>query len=1035
MRLAEDRRARVPFAIVGVVLLVGSSSFAATTSLRGPAREDHATGVALDRTTASVQTALRVAVTRAAREAAANPVTVPANTSVGRSLNRSRPFRDALRVRIYLRARRALRTTRHRRGDVRAVASLPPPNETTLRAMKRRVGLTGLDDGTALRVTVRNVSVTARRGGRVVAAERRSPTVTVATPVLAAHDRTRTFERRLNRDALAGPGLGRRVTAWLYTSTWARGYAQYGGAPVENVLANRHVELGTNRGVLAVQRSVFGHRDPAGERAVRRAGVRVGAQDLLAPVAEADAAWTRRVLPDPNDVPDRSGEQTTARTGGARLHVGPPDRPSAPGPDRPFTVGVNHSADVAMARLVTGTGGPSLARTRRLAYRSQIRLRTETTRLSGGDRPAPDPPADECRLVDESVRRSTDVRTAPGPTPDAGPEARAFDSFSRRVAVHRSAVRHWRCGNRSAQSSAAWTVRYRVGVTVTGEYRPTAGAPDRPTTPVFSPGGALEGPNLADVADHADDVVARYGGPDAVAADVALGDVPDPVTIHGRRPVALRDWVYEDLTGLREELRDVTVTVEGGRLAAGRANVAAALARAIRHGRDGFVDAPRQYDGVADRARVAARAAYVDRLLAVLDARAARTRRTNERYAATLRDAGTSPERISGLTAAADSVSPPADPSAVGGEVGPAVALVADGAPTYLTLTRVRGERLPAVPEGARYHPLVARNTNLFTVPYGDVADTVVGGLLPDRATVSLSTAGRALRAANRTAAMQSDPALDRRRAELALAVGDGVAEVRRRAGAAVDRETALGPRESNAAVAAALRRWNGTGSRALAAGDGRLAPAVVDVVADRAALSPTDRDRLGVAVRVAVGRAIRSEESRVPQRLTDRTVTRMRSLGRRALTASLESAGANATERASDRVAGEALGGVPAGLPVAPVPGYWYATVNVWTVAVEGEFARFAVTTDAGAPGRSLRYVRDGSVVTLDVDGDGRAERLGRNERVEFAVDTTVAVAVPPNGRGVGDVDGDADERSAGWAHPGCARTESGDCRVGGVS
>jgi hypothetical protein len=304
-------------------------------------------------------------------------------------------------------------------------------------------------------------------------------------------------------------------------------------------------------------------------------------------------------------------------------------------------------------------------------------------------------------------------------------------------------------------------------------------------------------------------------------------------------------------------------------------------------------------------------------------------------------------------------------------------------------------------------------------VPYGDAADRIAGGLLGPPRTVSLRTAGQALRAANRTAESVADPALDRRRAALARSVADGLAPLERQTAAAVDRETPLGPRESREAVRTALRAWDGHGARVEAAADGRLASRVVSTVADRTALSTADRDRLGVAVRVAAGRAMRDEATRVPQRLTNRTVTRVRSLARRALTGGLKQVGKNATERVGRRVGG----GVPAGLPVAPVPGYWYATVNVWTVSVKGEFARFDVRTDRGAPGRSLRYVRDGSVVRLDVDGDGGSERLGRGERVGFAVHTTVAVAVPPTGRGVGDVDGNADERSHGWPTPGCAR------------
>jgi len=33
----------------------------------------------------------------------------------------------------------------------------------------------------------------------------------------------------------------------------------------------------------------------------------------------------------------------------------------------------------------------------------------------------------------------------------------------------------------------------------------------------------------------------------------------------------------------------------------------------------------------------------------------------------------------------------------------------------------------------------------------------------------------------------------------------------------------------------------------------------------------------------------------------------------------------------------------VGAGLPVAPVPGYWVTTVNAWRVQIRGEYPRFA--------------------------------------------------------------------------------------------
>ncbi|MFC7081028.1 DUF7286 family protein [Halorussus caseinilyticus] len=117
MNFAEDRRARVPFALVGVLLLVGSAGLSATLA-GGPApTTDESVGVAVDRATAATDTALRGAVARAGRRAAAAPVTDPANTTAGRVLNDSTPFRDSLRVRIYLAARSALGEVSVRSGS------------------------------------------------------------------------------------------------------------------------------------------------------------------------------------------------------------------------------------------------------------------------------------------------------------------------------------------------------------------------------------------------------------------------------------------------------------------------------------------------------------------------------------------------------------------------------------------------------------------------------------------------------------------------------------------------------------------------------------------------------------------------------------------------------------------------------------------------------------------------------------------------------------------------------------------------------
>ena len=120
-----DDGGRVPFALLGVLLLVSSATLATTIDpARPPADSD--TEVVVERTTATTQTALREAVSTASSDAATDPVIEPANTTTGRVLNESTAFRDALRLRIYVAASERLADVSVRRDDVAGSVSLPP---------------------------------------------------------------------------------------------------------------------------------------------------------------------------------------------------------------------------------------------------------------------------------------------------------------------------------------------------------------------------------------------------------------------------------------------------------------------------------------------------------------------------------------------------------------------------------------------------------------------------------------------------------------------------------------------------------------------------------------------------------------------------------------------------------------------------------------------------------------------------------------------------------------------------------------------
>jgi hypothetical protein len=283
--LGTDDRARVPFALVGVVLLVTSTAFHASLGT-APAVREPATEAALERAGAAAVPALRVAVRQAARAAAADPVLTTANTTAGRALNDSHAFRDALRLRIYLSAATRFDTVHIREASVRASTTLPAVEDDGTRALRRAIERVELrragPNGTRLRVRVRNVRLRATRDGQVVARESLAPNVTVATPVLAVHDRTTRYQRRLDARTLSPESAGARLTFGTYLTAYGRGTAQWAGAPISNVLANRHLALATDAAVYDAQARTFGARDPAWKEGFATTAARTLGKDAVA---------------------------------------------------------------------------------------------------------------------------------------------------------------------------------------------------------------------------------------------------------------------------------------------------------------------------------------------------------------------------------------------------------------------------------------------------------------------------------------------------------------------------------------------------------------------------------------------------------------------------------------------------------------------------------------------------------------------------------------------------------------------------------
>lgn len=985
--------ARIPFALLGVALLVGSGTLVAT--LGDPAVSEPDVERAMDRLSAESQSALRDAARTAGARATRHPVVARAGTEMGQVLNESTPFRDALRIRVYLRLRENLGRISTRRHGVQVVASLPAIDKPEdLRAAKRRVGVERAGaDGTSMRVTVENVTLTARRGGRVVGQRHVSPTLVVPTPTLAVHDRVELFESRLEAGPLK-PGLGRRLTARLYPVVWARGYAQYSGAPIENVLANRHVSLFTNGAILDIQRTVFGHSDPAGRHVLGRATADAAVTDLL---AGTDGNVTDLLLKAHREV------GLTSKPADALGPSGSLDLRQTP--DETVTIAVNDTADRAFL-----DAHARLEELLRRTYTSRVWLRQRVRHLETRQLRAPDPVGGELIDTDEQTYVGVTVRS--GETRDTPDGRHVLDTYHRTVRVTHEIRRRYRTEKGIETTIEVTQEVYAVRLTLVGNH--TLGpAPSRPIALVHDPGGPLDGPNLADVRSRAHRrLVGDRGGVDSLAARaVREGDVTATTLVRGERPDGLRAWIYADLVALRERARNVSITTTRGEVATFRTNPPAELVATLDGRRERLADLPVTYPHVAGRARVAARWVYLDELRARLAERA-ETRRESERKLGETLSGSSDGDPLKRLQGAYERRDRRDGPGQLDG-----LEMRVDAEPAYLTRRAVDSDTVPAVASGTEEYPLVVRNWNVVSLPYGDVADAILETLLGPTKT-RLRTGAQVLRTVESRNASVEKGRLEH---EVGRATRFG-----RRAARGTLREFDLGDAESRrGAVREGLSRWETTGARGLALANGSAAETIHAAALERweEELTPSERDLLALRLDRNLRRVTELDLVRPTQPTVNGTANRFRSRLKDELAKRLGEGLKEATKAKLEDYTGRTLARLPSGMPVAPAPGFWYATVNLWQVSVGGEYARFTVRVPRGTPddpGAQLRYVRDGSRIGVDVDGDGTREHLGYATRVTFRTGTDVAIAVPPGPQGVGDIDGRTVEESPGWPRPG---------------
>jgi len=1025
-RVALGDRGRVPFALVGVLLVVSSALFATGIDLN-PGPPEPAVDLTMERTTADTRAALRGAAASAAVAAASEPVVTPADTPYGRVLGDGDAFENVLKARIYLAARERFAAVEQSHRGVTGRVSLPEPETPDeLVAAIDRVSLsqTGAN-GASLRVTVSNVTQTAHHEGGVVGRRNRTITVVVDSPVLAVHEHAEEFQERLDA-GITKPGLSQKLTARLYAVAWARGYAQYGGAPIENVVSNRHIGLLTNGAVLGVQRSVFGRSDPDGRRAhgaaVANAALSTAIGQAPGPASDVGSLLQERLNTGPSEPAGIANlgsdanaptpnETKTVRVGGSALEAFMPFtcRPERRPTRRPSSIG---------ACEINGTMKNVVNFTTRRVYSADVRT-LSATEETGGERPGrPDAPdgSGEWEL-EESYTRSYAVRAEPASTDlDVSvPEGyHVLFAYERRVTVRYSHVAVWDGENRTFDR-----VTYNnetgtdlVRVVVVGRHAPTRHAPPGPVETVHEPAPGA-GPNLADVRDRVNEtVVDDYGGPGGLAKAAAIDDLGGTAaTVYGDPPANVTERFYPGLMALREQIRGIDVTVQKGDLGTYDVNPAAILADRVEGRRAALVDAPAEYETVAEKATYELRAMYVDWVVAELEARAQRHRDQEGGFVNALSEAG---DVSIGTLRDGTDARRVADDGPDTGELQFRV----DGAPPYLTRSAVNHSQVAAVENGTEVYPLKTENVNVFTIPYGDATDGAiewVSGLFSGEPRTRLRTGALATGSAQAAANSTGNESVAAAEMDLSSQLNTSLRTVKQGIRRTL-RSQGVGesPAERRAIVNRTFSRWDGTRAEALAVANGAVVDAVVTeaVATERGELSQMDRDVLRIRLRNRVSATLDSRQGTVSGPVVAKATSKVKSAVGNYTQGKLNR---ELTERLNSSVSS-----MPAGLPIAPVPGYWAVTANVWVVNVNGEYERFAVETPRRTPtpgDASLSYVRDGANVTLDVDGDGTDELLGRSDRIGFDVSTAVVVVVPPGGTGVGDVDGNLQERSPGWS------------------
>ncbi|RKD97466.1 DUF7286 family protein [Halopiger aswanensis] len=295
--IADDDRARIPFAMIAVLLLVTSLGAIAVLEQRSDPVIDQEAELGMDRSVTAAQSELRSASIDASHSAVSAPL-ITARTDTGIDAidstadDHDENFENYLKLLIYLEAYERLPAAGQTVGtDTKTTVSIPKVTEDgagddaiTPDEAIDRVDLvigdyadTELEAG-LLEVTIEDVEI----HSTATATETRPITVTVGAPVKQLDERTTEYESQLDADFFDADlngelsGLGQHSAARLYLLAYFKaGWDRFDRTArpddhdFERVLEPEHTEVLMNDAIFDVQHDVFGTKDPYADRTMR----------------------------------------------------------------------------------------------------------------------------------------------------------------------------------------------------------------------------------------------------------------------------------------------------------------------------------------------------------------------------------------------------------------------------------------------------------------------------------------------------------------------------------------------------------------------------------------------------------------------------------------------------------------------------------------------------------------------------------------------------------------------------------------------